>query len=94
MVLTPEGRPNFTPQQIQAFAIDRYGITGVVKALPGEWDQNFLLDAGEMGKFVLKIANRGHETAVLEFQDAARCKPEKTANCHGDKLTALTLKWK
>ena len=71
MVLTPEGRPNFTPQQIQAFAIDRYGITGVVKALPGEWDQNFLLDAGEMGKFVLKIANRGHETAVLEFQDAA-----------------------
>ena len=71
MLLTPEGRPAFTPHQVQAFALDQYGIAGAVKELPGEWDQNFLLDAGEMGKFVLKIANRGHETAVLEFQDAA-----------------------
>jgi 4-aminobutyrate aminotransferase-like enzyme/Ser/Thr protein kinase RdoA (MazF antagonist) len=71
MILVPEGRPTFSAERAQAFVHHQYGIAGSIKALPGEWDQNFLLDAGPVGKFVLKIANRGHDTAVLEFQDAA-----------------------
>ena len=71
MVLTTKGRPSFSCETVQENISDLYGIEGVLTPLPAEWDQNFLLDGGEAGKFVVKIANQAHSTGVLEFQNEA-----------------------
>lgn len=39
---------------------------------PAEWDQNFRIDAGEAGAYVVKIANRGRSAELLDFENAAR----------------------
>ncbi len=71
MALTTEGRPSFPGEIVQKYIRDLYGIEGVLEPLPAEWDQNFRLNGGDAGTFVVKIANRAHSTAVLEFQNAA-----------------------
>lgn len=50
---------------------DLYGLEGALEPLPGEWDQNFRLDAGPRGLFVVKVANGGHDDGVLDLQNAA-----------------------
>lgn len=69
--LTVEGRPSFSSETVRKLVRDLYGIEGTPEPLPAEWDQNFRLNAAEAGTFVVKIANRGHSTATLEFQNAA-----------------------
>jgi len=54
----------------QAIAEKYFGIQASARELPSERDQNFLLDAGEGQKFVLKIANVLEERDVLEAQNA------------------------
>ncbi len=71
MELKTEGRPYFSGEIVQKKVQDLYGIEGVLEPLPAEWDQNFRLDGGESGTFVVKIANRAQSTEVLEFQNAA-----------------------
>lgn len=66
-----EGRPSFSSEAVRKLVRELYGFDGMLATLPAEWDQNFRLDAGEAGTFVVKIANRGHSTDVLEFQNAA-----------------------
>jgi 4-aminobutyrate aminotransferase-like enzyme/Ser/Thr protein kinase RdoA (MazF antagonist) len=59
------------PEEIQEHIQDAYGLSGTLQSLPAEWDQNVLLDAGEEGKFVIKIANAETERDILDFQNAA-----------------------
>jgi len=70
MELTKEDRPSFSCEVVQKIVQDLYGIEGVLEPLPAEWDQNFRLDGGDAGTFVVKIANRASSTEVLEFQNA------------------------
>ena len=70
MELIKEDRPSFSCEVVQKIVQDLYGIEGVLEPLPAEWDQNFRLDGGDAGTFVVKIANRASSTEVLEFQNA------------------------
>jgi 4-aminobutyrate aminotransferase-like enzyme/Ser/Thr protein kinase RdoA (MazF antagonist) len=71
MELTTAGRPSFSRKIVQKNVQDLYGIEGHLESLPAEWDQNFKLNGGDAGTFVVKIANRAHPTEVLDFQNAA-----------------------
>ena len=67
-------RPDFTPEEAEALAFERYGIEARASELPGERDRNFLLrvrgvDEGAEA-FVLKIANRAESEASLRMQNA------------------------
>ena len=68
---TLKGRPDFSAAAVSEMVAERYGIEGVLQPLPAEWDQNFRLDAGEQGRFVVKIANRDEDPLVLAMQNAA-----------------------
>jgi len=63
--------PSFDDAKAATIANDVYGISGVVKALPSERDQNFLFTADTGERFVLKIANSLEQRALLEAQNEA-----------------------
>ena len=63
--------PSFDDAQAATIANDVYGISGVVKELPSERDQNFLFTADTGERFVLKIANSLEQRALLEVQNEA-----------------------
>lgn len=54
----------------QAIAEKCFGIQASADELPSERDRNFLLTARDGAKFVLKIANKNEQTAVIEAQNA------------------------
>lgn len=100
MELTPEGRPSFPREVVQSIVQDLYGLEGVLEPLPAEWDQNFRLDGGEAGTFVVKIANRARSLGLLEFQNAAMNRlserwssghsPRVMASLSGDSISAIS----
>ena len=65
--------PNFSPEEGRAIALDLFGITAKARALPSERDQNFLLEAADGNRCVLKIANAQEDVLVLDFQNKAMC---------------------
>jgi 4-aminobutyrate aminotransferase-like enzyme/Ser/Thr protein kinase RdoA (MazF antagonist) len=71
MDLSIESRPSFSSEAVRKHVRDLYGMDGKVEPLPAEWDQNFRLDGGKAGTFVVKIANRARSTELLEFENAA-----------------------
>jgi 4-aminobutyrate aminotransferase-like enzyme/Ser/Thr protein kinase RdoA (MazF antagonist) len=64
-------RPRLPAGAVGRCVRERYGLEGMLQPLPAEWDQNFRLDAGGAGRFVIKIANRGIPDQVLDLQNAA-----------------------
>src|SRR5260221_8793586 len=52
-------------------ASELYGIAAVATALPGEYDCNFHLRAGDGREFVLKCMHPARESAFIEMQCAA-----------------------
>jgi 4-aminobutyrate aminotransferase-like enzyme/Ser/Thr protein kinase RdoA (MazF antagonist) len=69
--LKVEDRPRLPAATVSRAVQTLYGLDGMLQPLPAEWDQNFRLDAGDAGRFVVKIANRGIPAAILDFQNAA-----------------------
>src|SRR3977135_4197941 len=67
----PDTTPHFATHEAAQIARQVFGVTAQVAPLPSERDQNFLLDALEGGRFVLKIAKSDEDRAELEFQNAA-----------------------
>lgn len=63
--------PRFDEAGAQALAHRVFGIAAAARALPSERDQNFLLESDGRERFVLKIANRLDDAALLEAQNAA-----------------------
>ncbi|UCH09524.1 MAG: aminotransferase class III-fold pyridoxal phosphate-dependent enzyme [Fidelibacterota bacterium] len=63
-------RPSLKLEDIQKHIRDQYGLSGTLQPLPAEWDQNFRLDAGDAGTYIIKIANAISGTELLEFQNA------------------------
>jgi Ser/Thr protein kinase RdoA (MazF antagonist) len=64
-------KPRWTPDQAGALVRQRYGLTGSVRELPSERDQNFKISAADGRRFVLKISNPREDRRVLDLQDAA-----------------------
>ncbi|MEM7119292.1 MAG: aminotransferase class III-fold pyridoxal phosphate-dependent enzyme [Chloroflexota bacterium] len=64
-------RPRFTETEALQIAQTHFGVSGTIKPLPSERDQNFLITISEDEKVVLKIANAQEETAVLDLQNKA-----------------------
>jgi hypothetical protein len=69
--LTPDTTPRFTDHEATHIAQQLFGVAGRVTSLPSERDQNFLLDAVDGHRFVLKIAKSDEDRGVLDFQNGA-----------------------
>ena len=63
-------RPALSAADAQEIAAERWGVRGAASPLPSERDQNFLIE-GEDGRYVLKVANRAEDGAVLDMQNRA-----------------------
>ena len=63
-------RPSFSERDAARLAFELYGLTGSVKELTSERDQNFLVRAESGEHFVLKIAAAAEMRETLEFQNA------------------------
>ena len=62
--------PAYGPAELQDMAARLFDVSGEMKALVGDRDQNVRLTAAN-GSYVLKIAHPGEDRAFLAFQNAA-----------------------
>lgn len=60
--------PNFSVEEIQKFAEEYYGLTGTLSPLGSERDQNFHIITASGDQFVVKIANRAENPAIIDMQ--------------------------
>lgn len=63
-------RPAFSEQDASRLASQLYGLTGSIKELTSERDQNFHIETEAGDQFVLKIAAADELRETLEFQNA------------------------
>ncbi|WP_319407245.1 aminotransferase class III-fold pyridoxal phosphate-dependent enzyme [uncultured Desulfosarcina sp.] len=63
--------PRFSERQAAALAENLFNLSASAEGLPSERDQNFRLQDGTGGQFVLKIANAAETREVLELQNRA-----------------------
>jgi 4-aminobutyrate aminotransferase-like enzyme/Ser/Thr protein kinase RdoA (MazF antagonist) len=63
-------RPAFSETDAARLAGELYGLTGPVKELTSERDQNFHIETDSGAQFVLKIAANNERRETLEFQNA------------------------
>jgi len=61
--------PAFSDAQAVAIAVEHYGISGSVRPLVSERDQNFRLTAPDGVRYVLKISNHAEQRDVIDFQN-------------------------
>src|SRR5260370_4089298 len=60
-----------TTSDAERLARELYGLGASAAALPGEYDSNFLLHAGDDREFVLKCMHPARENAFIDMQSAA-----------------------
>ena len=65
-------RPEFGAAEAASLLLRDYGLSGRLKPLVSERDQNFLVEgpAGAAGAYVLKISNLAEDPAFLDLQNA------------------------
>jgi 4-aminobutyrate aminotransferase-like enzyme/Ser/Thr protein kinase RdoA (MazF antagonist) len=63
--------PQFTEEEALHLAREGYGITGAIRSLPSERDQNFHLRADSGEAYVLKISNIAEPVEILDLQNQA-----------------------
>jgi 4-aminobutyrate aminotransferase-like enzyme/Ser/Thr protein kinase RdoA (MazF antagonist) len=63
--------PNFSAQQTQELLQTHFKLSGELKPLPSERDQNFHLKAADGNQYVVKIANVAERREILDLQNAA-----------------------
>lgn len=63
--------PALEVQQAQNILHETWGITGTLKPLASERDQNFLVSATDNKRYVFKVANSAEDPAVTDFQTGA-----------------------
>jgi len=74
-----ESIPSFTAPEALAAATRDYGLLGRISALPSERDQNFLITDAAGGKYVVKIANVNDTPELLDFQNQAMRRVERSS---------------
>ncbi len=65
------GRPKLNVADAEAVVRSEYGIEGVASPLPSDRDQNFVIQASDGSRYVLKISNSDASRAHLEAQEQA-----------------------
>jgi 4-aminobutyrate aminotransferase-like enzyme/Ser/Thr protein kinase RdoA (MazF antagonist) len=60
--------PHFSEQDVTEMLNAKYGMSGTLRALESERDQNFEVKT-DQGKYVFKIANAGEDISFLELQN-------------------------
>ena len=93
--------PPVEPDDLGPFLRNQYHLWGTLSPLPGERDRNFLLEAGDGRRFVVKVANAQEDRSVLELQHDALTRiaerapelelPRVVPSASGSPLTTLTL---
>ncbi len=66
-----QSAPRFNVGQAAAIALKHYGVSGEIRSLPSERDQNFRIDLASGESFVLKIANASESYELLDAQNHA-----------------------
>lgn len=66
ILVTPP--PSFTIEQVADQANKLYGLSGILTSLDSERDQNFRIESKDGNKFVIKIANRAEDPAIIDMQ--------------------------
>lgn len=64
-------RPKFSFKEVPPLIQSLYGLSGVVRELPSERDQNFYFRETFGREYVLKISATAEKKEVLEFQNKA-----------------------
>ncbi|MEJ5246600.1 MAG: aminotransferase class III-fold pyridoxal phosphate-dependent enzyme [Caldilinea sp.] len=63
--------PRFDLREAAAIALEQYGVSGAMRPLPSERDQNFYIRTASGEEFVLKIANAEESLDLLDAQNHA-----------------------
>lgn len=63
--------PSLAPDQVAALAGRLYGVTGDVRPLAGERDQNCRIETADGARYVIKISNPSEPVSVVDFQIGA-----------------------
>ena len=68
--MMPEARvaPVLAKSDAERLAREIYGLSAAARALPGEYDDNFLLEASDSRRFVLKVMHPVREEAFVDMQ--------------------------
>lgn len=67
------------PNDAERLLSEHYELTGDLKPLTSERDQNFLVATADGNRYVLKIANSAEDPAITEFQSGALLHIEELA---------------
>ena len=62
--------PSFTKLEIEQILKSHFGISGYVKNLYGDRDQNFLIKTKKL-HYILKVFNVHEKKEIIDFQDIA-----------------------
>ena len=62
--------PSFTLKEIKKILESKFGISGSLKHLYGDRDQNFYINTNR-GSFILKVFNTQEEKKIIDLQDRA-----------------------
>jgi 4-aminobutyrate aminotransferase-like enzyme/Ser/Thr protein kinase RdoA (MazF antagonist) len=83
--MMPEDRAAYpvTEPEAERLARDLYGLEAAARALPGEYDDNFLLATPEGKRFVLKVMHPARERAFVDLQ----CQALRHLEQHAPKLS-------
>lgn len=60
---------SYSTEEVKLILASLYGLSGTIKALPGEIDLNYLVTREDDQKFTFKIANAAEKASNLEFQN-------------------------
>lgn len=63
--------PEIPDSRASVLLAERYGLGGRLEPLASERDQNFFVDTGGDGRYVLKFANAAENPAVTDLQNRA-----------------------
>ena len=63
--------PTFTVSDASLIALEKFGVRGEARSLPGHVDQNFQIDTDSSERYVLKIANTEVDVKDLDLQQSA-----------------------
>ena len=63
--------PCFSAAEAASIAGDLFHVSGKLRQLPSERDQNFHIHAANHKEYVLKIANAAEKFEALDFQNQA-----------------------
>jgi 4-aminobutyrate aminotransferase-like enzyme/Ser/Thr protein kinase RdoA (MazF antagonist) len=62
-------KPTFTPSEALEFSVTHFGLSGQIRALPSERDQNFKISDSSSKEWVLKISNSDTPLESIQLQE-------------------------